>query len=79
MVKHRGRSPEHPGLYSTIAPSWMTVAEAIAALGCGKTKFYALMKEGRIPYVEFGSVRRIRTDDLADVLRRGTTRKRRMR
>jgi excisionase family DNA binding protein len=68
--------PEIGTLNNSNPAAWMTVTAAAAALGCGRTKAYALMNDGTLPYVEFGAVRRIRRDDLDVVLRRGTRKRR---
>jgi excisionase family DNA binding protein len=50
----------------------MTVKQAAAFLECGRTKLYALMDKGLLPWVPFDGQRRIRTDDLVALTRRGT-------
>jgi excisionase family DNA binding protein len=54
---------------------WLTIREACAFLGCGRTKLYYLMNCGAVPWEPFGGQRRIRTDDLVELMRRGTRRR----
>jgi excisionase family DNA binding protein len=43
----------------------LTVEEACAELGCGRTYGYALVASGEIPHLKVGRLLRIRPSDLA--------------
>jgi excisionase family DNA binding protein len=45
-----------------------SVTEAAQVLSLGKTTVYGLMASGKLPYCEIGSLRRIRSTDLHDLL-----------
>jgi excisionase family DNA binding protein len=45
-----------------------SVTEAAQVLSLGKTTVYGLMASGKLPYCEIGSLRRIRSADLHDLL-----------
>lgn len=49
----------------------VTVDDAAKALGLGRTSVYALMKDGRLPFVEVGARRRVRVADLKRVAEEG--------
>ena len=51
----------------------MTVREAIAASGIGKTTIYGLMRDGDLPRVKVGQRTLIRRDDLNRVLQSEST------
>lgn len=42
----------------------ITVEEAARELRCGRTTIYALIRDGDLPSVRIGTLRRIRTNDL---------------
>ena len=65
--------PAHNGQESS---PWLTVTEAADFLQCGRTKLYSMMQGGRVPYQEFDGQRRVRRDDLVELTRRGTRKRR---
>lgn len=59
MIELQSESSENaPGLL-------LTVEQAAARLGCGRTTMYGLIKSGAVRAVHVGSLRRIRPVDLA--------------
>ncbi len=42
-----------------VSDGMLTVMEAAEFVGLGRTSLYALMERGELPYVKFGSARRI--------------------
>lgn len=63
------RKPKHPPL-----PKLYTVDETAAALSVSRTRIYRLMREGQLPYLVIGAVRKIAQHDLWVYLRKARRR-----
>jgi excisionase family DNA binding protein len=51
-------------------PMLLTVEQAAAQLGLGRTTMYALIRDGEVESVQIGRLRRIRPSDLAAYISR---------
>jgi excisionase family DNA binding protein len=53
-------------------PQLFTVAQVAHCLALSRSKIYAMMDAGRLPYVKLGRSRRIKSTDVVDVVNANT-------